>query len=185
MWVNPLNWARVNLRGTWSETPLFDFITDTPVDVANSWSGDAGLTLFPTTQLSAEIGVRFSRLYRQRDGSLYSEATIPRARIQYQFSRALFVRTIVEYGSQERGVLQTPDSGRQVSYCTGESCFGLGGSGSNDISAEALLSYEPTPGTVFFLGYTRLMDDPEAFRFRNLRPESEGMFMKLSYRFRR
>ncbi len=185
MWVNPLNWARVNLRGTWSETPLFDFITDTPVDVADSWSGDAGLTLFPTTQLSAELGVRFSRLYRQRDGSLYSEATIPRARIQYQFSRALFVRTIVEYGSQERGLLKTPEGGRQVSYCTGESCFGLGGSGSNDISAEALLSYEPTPGTVFFLGYTRLMDDPEAFRFRNLRPESEGMFMKLSYRFRR
>lgn len=184
MWVNPLEWARINIRGTWSETPLFDFITDTPVDLADSWSGDAGVNLFPTTQLSAELGVRFSRLYRQRDGSLYSEATIPRARIQYQFSRALFVRTILEYGSQDRGVLLTPDGGRQVSYCSGENCFGLGGSGANDISVEALLSYEPTPGTVFFLGYTRLMDDPEAFRFRDVRPQSEGVFMKLSYRFR-
>ena len=184
MWINPLDWARFNLRGTWSETPLFDFITDTPVDVANSWSGDAGLTLFPTTQLSAELGVRLSRLYRQRDGSLYSEATIPRARIQYQFSRALFLRTIVEYGSQDRGTLLTPTGGDKVSYCSGDSCFGLGGSGANDISVEALLSYEPTPGSVFFLGYTRLMDDPEAFRFRDMRPQSEGVFMKLSYRFR-
>ena len=184
MWINPLDWARFNLRGTWSETPLFDFITDTPVDLADSWSGDAGLNLFPTTQLRAELGVRFSRLYRQRDGSLYSEATIPRGRIQYQFSRALFIRTIVEYGSQDRGALLTPTDGTQVSYCSGDSCFGLSGSESNDISVEALLSYEPTPGTVFFLGYTRLMDDPEAFRFRNLRPQSEGIFMKLSYRFR-
>ena len=184
IWVNPLEWARINIRGTWSEAPLFDFITDTPVDVANSWSGDVGLTLFPTTQLSAEVGARFSRLYRQRDGSLYSEATIPRARIQFQFSRALFLRTIMEYGSQDRGVLLTPADGRQVSYCSGESCFGLGGSASNDISVEALLSYEPTPGTVFFVGYTRQMDDPEAFRFRNVRPQSEGMFMKRSYRFR-
>ena len=184
MWINPLEWARFNLRGSWSETPLFDFITDTPVDIADSWSGDAGFNLFPTTQLSAELGVRFSRLYRQRDGSLYSEATIPRGRIQYQFSRALFIRTIVEYGSQDRGVLLTPTGGDQVSYCSGDSCFDLGGSDSNDISVEALLSYEPTPGTVFFLGYTRQMDDPEAFRFRNVRPQAEGVFMKLSYRFR-
>ena len=184
MWVNPFEKIRINIRGTWSETPLFDFITDTPVDIANSGSGDASVTLFPTTQLSAELGVRFSRLHRQRDGSLYSEATIPRARIQYQFSRALFVRTIVEYGSQDRGVLLAPGDGRPVSYCSGDSCFGLQGSEANDFSVEALLSYEPTPGTVFFLGYTRLMDDPEAFRFRDLRPQSEGVFMKLSYRFR-
>ncbi|MCY4573086.1 MAG: DUF5916 domain-containing protein [Gemmatimonadetes bacterium] len=184
MWVTPMAWLRINLRGTWSETPLFDFITDTPVDIADSWSGDTGVNLFPTTQLSAELGVRFSRLYRQRDGSIYSEATIPRGRIQYQFSRALFVRTIVEYGSQDRGRLLAPTDGEQVSYCSGDSCFGLGGSGANDISIEALVSYEPTPGTVFFLGYTRQMDDPEAFRFRNVRPQSEGVFMKLSYRFR-
>ena len=185
MWINPLEWVRFNLRGTWAETPLFDFITDTPVDIADSWSGDLGLNLFPTTQLSAELGVRFSRLLRQRDRSLYSEATIPRARIQYQFSRALFIRTIVEYGSQDRGMLLTPAGGHQVSYCSGKSCFDLRGSSANDISVEGLLSFEPTPGTVFFLGYTRLMDDPEAFRFRNVRPESEGVFMKLSYRFRR
>ena len=184
IWVNPFDKIRTNIRGTWSETPLFDFITGTPVDIADSWSGDVSVNLFPTTQLSAELGARFSRLYRQRDGSLYSEATIPRGRIQFQFSRALFVRTIVEYGSQDRGVLLAPADGRQVSYCSGASCLDLGGSGSNDISVEALLSYEPTPGTVFFLGYTRQMDDPEAFRFRSLRPQSEGMFMKLSYRFR-
>ena len=34
------------------------------------------------------------------------------------------------------------------------------------------------------MGYTRRMEDMEAFRFRDLRPEAEGLFVKLSYRFR-
>lgn len=183
-WVNTFDRVRGSVRLTRSESPLFDFITDTPVDIADSWSGDAGLNLFPTTRLSAELGVRHTSLFRKRDGSLYSRATIPRARAQFQFNRALHVRTIVEYGSQSRGALLTPVGGRQVSYCSGGSCVELEGTESNDFSVEALVGYEPTPGTVFFLGYTRRMEDTEAFRFRDVRPEAEGVFVKLSYRFR-
>ena len=94
------------------------------------------------------------------------------------------MRAIVEYGSQRRGSLLTPTRGREVSYCSGENCFNIQGSESNDFSVETLLSFEPTPGTVFFVGYTRLMDDMEAFRFQELRPQAEGVFVKLSYRFR-
>jgi len=184
LWVNSFDRVRGNVRFTRSESPLFDFSTDTPVDLADSWSGDASLNLFPTTNLSGEVGVRHTHLYRKRDGSLYSRATIPRARAQYQFNRSLFVRAIVEYGSQRRGSLLTPTTGREVSYCSGESCFEIQGSESNDFSVETLLSFEPTPGTVFFVGYTRLMDDMEAFRFHELRPQAEGVFVKLSYRFR-
>ena len=183
-WVNTFDRVRGNVRLTRSGSPLFDFITDTPVDIADSWSGDASLNLFPTTSLSAELGVRHTSLFRKRDGSLYSRATIPRARAQYQFNRALYIRTIVEYGSQSRGSLLTPEGGRQVSYCSDGSCVELEGTESNDFSVEALLGYEPTPGTVFFLGYTRRMEDMEAFRFRDVRPEAEGVFVKLSYRFR-
>ena len=183
-WINSFDRVRGNVRLTMSESPLFDFITDAPVDIADSWSGEARLNLFPTTNVSAELGVRHTSLFRKRDGSVYSRATIPRARAQYQFSRSLFVRAIVEYGSQERGALLTPTGGRHVSYCSSGSCFGLEGTESNDFSFETLLSYEPTPGTVFFLGYTRRMEDMEAFRFRDVRPEAEGLFVKLSYRFR-
>ena len=183
-WINTFDRVRGNVRLTMSESPLFDFTTGTPVDIADSWSGNASLNLFPTTNLSAELGVRHTSLFRKLDGSLYSRATIPRARAQYQFNRALYVRTIVEYRSQRRGSLLTPTGGRQVSYCSGESCVDLQGSGSNDFSVEALLSYEPTPGTVFFVGYSRRMEDTEAFRFREVRPEAEGVFVKLSYRFR-
>ena len=185
IWVSPFDKVRSNVRVTRSETPLFDFITDTPVDIADSWSGNASLNLFLTTNFSSELGVTHTSLFRQRDGSLYSSATIPRVRAQYQFSRALFFRAIVEYGSQERGVLMTPTDGQHVSYCRSASCRALQGSASNDFSIETLLSYEPTPGTVFFVGYSRRMEDMQAFRFRDVRPEAEGVFMKLSYRFRR
>ncbi|MXX57079.1 MAG: carbohydrate binding family 9 domain-containing protein [Gemmatimonadetes bacterium] len=184
IWVSPFDKVRGNVRVTRSETPLFDFITDTPVDIANSWSGNASLNLFLTTNFSSELEVTHTSLFRQRDGSLYSSATIPRVRGQYQFSRALFFRAIVEYGSQERGVLMTPTDGQHVSYCSSTSCRALQGSESNDFSIETLLSYEPTPGTVFFVGYSRRMEDMQAFRFRDIRPEAEGVFMKLSYRFR-
>ena len=183
-WINSFDRVRGNVRLTVSESPLFDFITGTPVDVADSWLGDARLNLFPTTNFSAELGVRHTSLFRQRDGSLYSRATIPRATAQYQFNRALFVRAIFEYGSQRRGSLVTPTGGRQVSYCSDGSCLDLQGTESNDFSVETLLSYEPTPGTVFFVGYTRRMEDMEAFRFREVRPQAEGVFVKLSYRFR-
>lgn len=185
MWLNTFDRARGNIRVTRSETPLFDFRTGTPVDVANSWSGNADISLFPTTNLLAELGVRHTVLNRKRDGSLYSRATIPRVRLQYQFNRSLFVRVIGEYASQQREGLKTPSAGRQISFCVDDSCSELLGSEANDFSVETLLSYEPTPGTVFFVGYTREMADTARLRFRDVRPEADGLFVKLSYRFRR
>ncbi|MDE2973867.1 MAG: DUF5916 domain-containing protein [Gemmatimonadota bacterium] len=183
-WVSTFDRVRGDAWLTRSESPLFDFVTGTPVDVADSWSGGAGLDLRPATNVSAELGVRHTSLFRQRDGSLYSRATIPRARAQYQFNRALYLRAIFEYGSQRRGALLTPAGGRQVYHCSDGSCAKLEGGESNDFSVEALLSYEPTPGTVFFVGYTRRMEDSEAFRFRDVLHRAEGVFVKLSYRFR-
>jgi len=47
-----------------------------------------------------------------------------------------------------------------------------------------LASYEPTPGTVVFLGYGSLMREDEAFRFRDLRRTSDGLFVKVAYLLR-
>ena len=185
LWLNAFDQARGNIRATRSETPLFDFRTGTPVDVADSWSGQISLDLFPTTHLRAELGVRHTELKRKRDGSLYSRATIPRVRLQYQFSRSLFLRGIAEYASQRRGRLLTPGEGRPLAYCSSDSCSALEGSEAHDFSVEALLSYEPTPGTLFFVGYSRQMADMERLRFRDMRSEADGLFVKMSYRFRR
>ncbi|MGI9625650.1 MAG: hypothetical protein ACR2QM_02335 [Longimicrobiales bacterium] len=113
-----------------------------------------------------------------------SEMESPDSRILYQLTRSLFVRGIGEYSSQERGNVLDPETGQQVYRCTDEGCSARVGSDSHDFRLEGLLAYEPSPGTVFFLGYTREFEDTSAFAFRQVRPMQDGLFLKLSYRFR-
>lgn len=180
-WLSPWEKADASFGASWDESPVFD--RGVPVDLAHRWSADLGLTLRPSGSLSTELGVRHVTLLRQRDGSTYSSATIPRIRARYQFSRSLFVRTIGEYSSQERGDVLDPVSGSAILFCR-DSCSPRTGSDNHDFRLEGLLGYEPTPGTVVFVGYTRSWQDTVGFRFQDLSPRSDGLFVKLSYRFR-
>ena len=181
-WVGSWERVRGSVSGSWRETPVF--ARGVPVDLGESWGGDVGLTLYPTGSIQAEIGVRHSSIFRKRDGSRYSSATIPRIQARYQISRALFVRGIGEYSSQERGDVLDPVTGEQVFTCSEGECRERVGSDAHDFRVEALLAYEPSPGTVVFFGYTRQFQDTSGFSFREVRPTQDGLFLKLSYRFR-
>ncbi len=181
-WLSSWERVRVSLGASWSETPIFDR-SGVPADLADSWSGNLGLTLYPTGSMQAEVGVRHVSLFRQRDGSRYSSATIPRIQGRYQFTRALFVRAIGEYSSQSRGALNDPETGRQVVSCD-EECTVRASSDAFDFRLEGLVGYEPSPGTVVFLGYSRQMRDQGSFRFQDVTTRADGLFVKLSYRFR-
>ena len=180
-WIGAWERVRGSLGASWSETPLFT--SGLAADLGESWSGDLGLTVYATGQLSTEVGARHVRIYRKRDGSRYSSATIPRLSGRYQASRSLFVRAIGEYSSQERGDLLDPDTGSPILACS-SSCTPRAGSDRHDFRLEGLVGYEPSPGTVFYLGYTRQMRDTGAFRFRDVTSRADGLFVKLSYRFR-
>jgi hypothetical protein len=181
-WVS--SWERVRGSGSvsWGEQPIF--AAGVPVEMARRFTGDLSVTLLPTPAFRTEIGVRHQRLTRERDGSEYSSATIPRVRMQYQFSKSLFLRGVFEYAAQERGTPSDPVTGAPLEYCGDSGCTPVSAFGYNDIHLEALLSYEPSPGTVFFLGYSRDMEDMDAFRFQDVRSQVDGLFVKLSYRFR-
>jgi len=184
LWVNKWERVRGNLRVTRSDTPIFDRQFGVAVDVATSTSGNVSLNLYPTRALLAEIGVTYSRLNRQGDGGQHSEAIIPRLRTQYQFSRALFLRGIFEYGSQLKSDLRDPATGLPLYACSTDACLPRAGGEGNDFRVEGLIGYEPSPGTVFFFGYTREMEDASAFGFENVQAKRDGLFVKLSYRFR-
>lgn len=166
------------------ETPIFDRAHGVPVEPAREISADAELTWVPTRSLSLEASVRHLRLDRTSDGSRYSTATIPRLRVQYQFTKSLYARVIGEYAAQESGQLRDPATGLPLSSCDGDRCEIRTGRTSNTISGEALVAYEPSPGTVLYLGFTRQMSEISAFRFQRLEPVAEGLFAKVSYRFR-
>ena len=177
-------WERLRGRisADFKEVPIF--YSGNPVDVADSWGGEISLTILPSRFLSLEAAVRHAVLNHKSDGSRYSSATIPRVKAQYQFNRAFFLRGTLEYSSAERGDLRAPGTGLPLEACDEDGCELIEGSDDNDILVEALLSYEPSPGTVFFFGYTRQMEDSRRFGFEAVQPKADGLFAKLSYRFR-
>jgi hypothetical protein len=55
----------------------------------------------------------------------------------------------------------------------------------NGLRLEWLASYQPTPGTVAFLGYAVDLTERDPLAFRELRARGDGLFLKLAYQFRR
>jgi hypothetical protein len=181
--MNTFERVRGNARISVNETPIFD--AGVGVAPATSVSGNLTLNVYATRSLQGEVGLRQTRITRKSDGAEHSSALIPRVKAQYQFSRALFVRGIFEYSYQDRAAPLDPATGRVLTYC-GDTCTLRTGSTAHDFHVEGLLSYEPSPGTVFYVGYTRQMEDldPQEFRFGDLRATQDGLFVKVSYRFR-
>jgi hypothetical protein len=119
------------------------------------------------------------RLYRL-DGSEFARSTIPRIKLEYQPSRALFFRAIGEVRSERRAAL--------LDRATGDTLF-IGGEPQsateyNGLRLDLLASFEPTPGTVAFLGYGSSMESGLEFHWSRLERVNDGFFVKLAYQVR-
>ena len=144
------------------------------------WQLSGLLNVRPTTTVRVSaIGTVF-RLYRL-DGGEFARSTIPRLKVEYQPNRALFFRVIGEYRSERRAALLDPLSG--------DSLFVAGApqptSEFNGFRVDLLASFEPTPGTVAFLGYGSSMESDAEFNWSRLERVNDGFFLKLAYQVRR
>ena len=134
----------------------------------------------PTSSIRVDALWTHVRLSRARDGSRFSTANIPRLKIEYQLTRAIFFRYIGQYFAQDHVALQDPRTGQPL-LANGTAA---GPQATNDFRNDVLFSFKPTPGTVFFFGYGASLDEPQAFAFRQLRRTGDGFFLKASYLFR-
>ena len=134
----------------------------------------------PTTALRIEARWVHQRLTRAQDGSRFSTANIPRFKLEYQLSRAIFVRYVGQYLAQDQVALRDPRTGQPL-VVNGSVA---GSSVTNDFRNDVLFSYKPTPGTVLFVGYGASLTETGAFQFRNLSRTDDGFFLKLSYLLR-
>ena len=125
--------------------------------------------------------VTLSRLTRRRDGSEFARTLIPRLKVEYQPRRSLFLRAVAEYQAQRRDARRDARTGAPLRV-DGQPQVR---DDSNGLRYDLLLSYEPTPGTVAFLGYGSSLDNGDAFGFDALARQRDGFFLKLAYRFRR
>jgi len=136
--------------------------------------------LRPTPALRLEARWVHQRLTRARDGSRFSTANIPRLKLEYQLTRAIFVRYIGQYFAEDQAALLDPRTGQPLLVNGAAARAKV----TNDFRNDVLFSYKPTPGTVVFLGYGASLTEADAFRFRNLSRTEDGFFLKLSYLFR-
>ena len=171
--ARPLPWLSINGRSSYGEVPIY----------AEASRGRE-LVLSPTVSVRvpagffADLSFTYSSIHRSTGGR-FSVAQIPRARLQYQLTRALFVRGIVQYNLQERDALRTAAGAPLV--LPGGPSEALE---SGELQYDLLASYEPSPGTILYAGWSRIREGPRTYRFGDLTPTAEGLFLKVSYLFR-
>ena len=142
------------------------------------------LTLRPTKSVRSEGSLQLSQIDRAFDGSEYARTVIPRVKVEYQPTRALFFRVVSQYQAQRTSGLLTP-TGEQI-YRNGSPALG-GDVGT--LQTDWLVSYEPTPGTVAFFGYgdSRVGVDAAGInssKLSDLERRSDGFFVKVAYQWR-
>ncbi|HSL22040.1 MAG TPA: DUF5916 domain-containing protein [Vicinamibacterales bacterium] len=141
----------------------------------------------PTQQLRINPQYQVQQYRRRTDGSLVGRRRIPRLKVEYQLTRAIFLRWIGEYDANEQDDLR--DDSRTglpiviMNRATGE--YELARAfRRNQFRNDWLFSYQPTPGTVIFAGYGSTTSEPRPLRFADLTRVRDGFFLKVSYLFR-
>ena len=139
------------------------------------------LTLRPSESLRFESRNTLVRLTRAGDGSEYSRTVIPRLKAEYQPTRALFFRIVTEHTSRRIDALRDARTGDALVVDGVQSTA----SRSSALRFDVLGSFEPTPGTVIFLGYGSSLSAEQSLELRDLDRVADGFFLKLAYQFRR
>ena len=146
------------------------------------------LQLRPSDRARVDLNYSATTVHRPTDGSEVLLSSIPRAKLEYQLSRAVFVRLVGEYNTYRRDALRDDSRTGAPILIDDRPTFAFE---ENRFRGDALFSYQPTPGTVVFAGYGSTHDgygsaDPEEplTRPRRLVRTEDAFFVKVSYLFR-
>ena len=141
----------------------------------------AAVNVRPTPNIRVEALAVAVAIDRDRDGSEFARTIIPRLKVEYQPRRALFFRVIGQWLDERRDALRDARTGAPL-YSGNEP---ITATQDKTLRADWLISYEPTPGTVAFLGYGSTLEAPPGASWSHVRRSADGLFLKLAYQFRR
>ena len=157
-----------------------------------------GLNYRPTDKLRLNATYNLQSFNRRSDGSIVGNNRIPRLKVEYQIARPVFVRLVGEYQSSYRDALRD-ESGTGRPIITYDQCAGFAyqvtvGCQRSSFRGDFLFAYQPSPGTVLFVGYgagyadrralALPFDFPASFGFRGYDRTDDALFVKASYLFR-
>lgn len=141
----------------------------------------------PSDRLRIGGTLTYQDYWRRTDGSLVGRNAIPRIKTEYQLTRSQFVRLIGEYNNASRDDLRDETRTFFPLIVGGQRALATR---SHTLRGDLLYSYQPNPGTVFFLGYGSFglanpsVDPAERFNFQPLVRSSDYFFVKYSYLFK-
>jgi len=140
----------------------------------------------PTNRVRVNGRYLEQRTHRKSDRSLVRLRSIPRVKVEYQVSRALFLRFVGQHDGTKIDALR--DDSRTEAPILFRSSSGTYTRSApihrSGFRADWLVSFQPNPGTVVFAGYGASLGSDEFFAPRDLARTSDGLFVKLSYLFR-
>jgi hypothetical protein len=179
-------WAQLNfnISAIRSGNVNYNPATGQPPSLMNEETVQFYLTLQPIRPLTADNIYLLDRDHSVADGALVYEAQTFRTKINYQFTRALSARVIVEYDSTLANAAETSLPRTK------------------QVGTEALFTWLPHPGTAVYFGYNNDLqnldrrlckgfasgvcdsDDTVAPRSTNFLNDGRQIFIKASYLFR-
>ena len=140
----------------------------------------------PTDQLRVEGQYQHQQYDRWVDRTTAIKRRVPRVKVEYQATRAVFLRLVTQYDTQVRDNLRDDQrTNFPLLLRNGDGSFSrLSAFTRNRVRTDWLFSYQPSPGTVLFLGYGSSMSEVTPFKFRDLQRTQDGFFVKWSYNYR-
>jgi Domain of unknown function (DUF5916) len=153
---------------------------------SSAWLFNANATLNWRPNERAHISLIYAQnqlVRRSNDTQVYVQR-VPYLEVAYQLSRPISVRLIGQYNSAWQAALRDDGRTNDPILIRDPATGALAPAAqyvSNDVSASVLFSYQPTPGTVVFLGYGGGYTEPWAFNFTGLTRTSDHFFIKVSY----
>ncbi len=149
----------------------------------NIITATAAANFRPTDQLRVNLSYSHQQVNRRSDGSQVLLQLVPRARIEYQLSRAFQARLISEYALNTRDSLRDDSRTNLPIVLAGPSgaLTRAAAFRSGNLHTDLLLSYFPRPGTVVYIGYGNGQHEPDALNRRIFSRTDDEFFVKVSY----
>ena len=139
----------------------------------------------PSDRARVEGTFNYQDYWRRSDHTLVARNMIPRVKLEYQITRSIFMRLVGEYDYSLTDDLRDEDRTNYPLIVDGVLAQATR---SRSLHGDYLFSYQPTPGTVLFLGYGSVAvgepDPAQRFNWQPLRRASDYFFAKYSYLFR-
>jgi hypothetical protein len=154
---------------------------------ANIFIGEAALVWRPTERLRVDARNSWQTYQRRTDLSYVGRRTIPRVKVEYQLTRSIFLRVVGDLDHTFQDDLRDDSrTNLPIVIWNGETEQYERALRQEDerLRVDALFSYQPTPGTVVFVGYGSTAAEPNDLRAPSLRRVEDGFFVKVSYLFR-